>query len=172
MANKNMATNQKGMFGESSGAKFSDCGKHRLALWRIWDISSPLVMFIGLNPSSNSTATKNSPTIRSASAIASKNGFGGLYMMNLFTFITPNPELIQTAPYSGDLQEEYDIEKVAAKCEKIIFAWGNFKIAEEKEAEVKRKFPEALCLGKNANGTPRHPLFVSANVRSINYFKN
>ena len=42
------------LFGEKeeiNGAEFSEGRKYRYALWRIWDSSKPLVMFIGLNPS-------------------------------------------------------------------------------------------------------------------------
>lgn len=36
---------------ENNGAKFSEDRNYRYALWRIWDESKPMVMFIGLNPS-------------------------------------------------------------------------------------------------------------------------
>ena len=35
----------------NSGADFSPCRKYRYKLWRIWDETLPLAMFIGLNPS-------------------------------------------------------------------------------------------------------------------------
>ena len=35
----------------NKGAEFSPCKKYRYKLWRIWDDTLPLVMFIGLNPS-------------------------------------------------------------------------------------------------------------------------
>lgn len=34
-----------------NGAYISEDGKHRFALWRIWDSSLLQVMFIGVNPS-------------------------------------------------------------------------------------------------------------------------
>lgn len=34
---------------ENNGAEFSECGKYRYKLWRIWDDKLPLAMCIGLN---------------------------------------------------------------------------------------------------------------------------
>jgi hypothetical protein len=45
-----------------SGAVFSDCRKFRYALWRMWDGDKPLVMIIGLNPSTADEKV-NDPTI-------------------------------------------------------------------------------------------------------------
>lgn len=43
------------------GATFSGDRTYRYSLWRIWDRSLPLVMFIGLNPS-KANLTPNTPT--------------------------------------------------------------------------------------------------------------
>ncbi len=66
-------------------AKLSDCRIYRYALWRIWDDAKPLVMFIGLNPST-ADETEDDPTIRRCISFAQNWGYGGLYMANLFVF--------------------------------------------------------------------------------------
>ena len=66
---------------EESGAEFSEDRKYRFCLFRIWDRNLPLVMFIGLNPST-ANETDSDPTIRSCGRIAKANGYGGFYMMN------------------------------------------------------------------------------------------
>src|SRR6188472_3585079 len=76
------------------GAEFSECGKHRYALWRIWDDQKPLVMFIGLNPST-ATADKDDATIRRVKAIAAALGYGGVYMCNCFSYISTNPDMLK-----------------------------------------------------------------------------
>lgn len=58
------------------GADFSNDRKYRYALWRIWDRTKPLVMFIGLNPST-ANETENDPTIKSVGRISKNNGYGG-----------------------------------------------------------------------------------------------
>ncbi|HMA98577.1 MAG TPA: DUF1643 domain-containing protein, partial [Wenzhouxiangella sp.] len=47
----------------SSGANFSRCRRFRYTLWRRWDDDGPMVMIIGLNPST-ADAHRNDPTIR------------------------------------------------------------------------------------------------------------
>ena len=62
----------------------------RYQLWRIWDPSLPLVLFILLNPSVGD-ASQDDPTLRRLVYFAKKFGFGGFYVGNLYTEITPYP---------------------------------------------------------------------------------
>jgi hypothetical protein len=108
----------------SNGAQFSENRWYRYALWRIWNEDKPLIMFIGLNPS---TANErfNDPTIRRVIRFAYDWGAGGLYMMNLFAFVTPYPyELAEAHDPVGD--NDQWLERISGKCDKIIFAWGAF----------------------------------------------
>ena len=66
-----------------SGAVFSDCRKYRYTLWRIWDGNKPLVMIIGLNPST-ADETSNDPTITRCKNFARSWGYGGVLVANLF----------------------------------------------------------------------------------------
>lgn len=72
-------------------AFFSSDRKHRIWLCRIWDSTKPRIMFIGLNPST-ANETSNDPTIRRVKSMANSWGYGGVYMMNLFTFISTDPK--------------------------------------------------------------------------------
>lgn len=147
-----------------TGAKFSDCGKHRLFLYRIWDSKKPAVMFIGLNPST-ADSTKDDPTIRRVRAMAANWGYGGVYMVNLFTFISTDPKLLQLD--NGNLPDaDHILMKIASRCEKIIFAWGNFKVM-GRDDQVRRLFPKAYALHINKNGSPKHPLYVKGDVKPI-----
>ena len=70
------------LFNESThGAEFSKCGKYRYKLFRIWNRELPLVMAIGLNPST-ANANKNDQTINYLILMLTKLGYGGFYMMN------------------------------------------------------------------------------------------
>ncbi len=153
------------LFNENmNGAEFSECGKYRYALWRIWDDNKPFVMFIGLNPST-ANESLDDPTIRRVKKFAFDWGYGGVYMMNLFAFVTPYPnELKECKNPLGDNDEW--IEKIALKCEKIIFAWGSFPEAEERAKNIMKKF-EGYALLINNNGSPRHPLYVPKNIKLI-----
>lgn len=88
---------------EDQGAEFSEDRKYRFALWRIWDKSKPLVMFVGLNPST-ANESDNDPTIKSVCRIAKSNGFGGVYMMNCFAYVSTDPkQLVDVAPGEKEL---------------------------------------------------------------------
>lgn len=145
----------------NSGATFNDLRTRRLSLWRIWDVTKPLVMFIGLNPS---TANENTPdpTIESVIRISKHNGYGGFYMMNLFTIISSKPSILDDHNNWGDfLFDKECLIEVSKKCKDIVFAWGRFKQAEGRSAEIMRHFKsmQPLCIKKNKNGSPVHPLF-------------
>lgn len=159
------------LFGDdsASGAEFSKDRKYRYALWRIWDTRLPLIMVIALNPS---TANENEtdPTITRVINFARDWWYGGVYMMNLFALVTPNPsDLKKSKDPLGD--NDGWIEKIAPKCEEVVFAWGNFPEARERAEQVIKMFPNAKALVLNKNGTPRHPLYVKADTVLIPFNK-
>ena len=151
---------------ETSGAKFSDCGKHRLMLYRVWDIKKPLVMFIGLNPST-ANADKDDPTINRVKQIAAANGFGGVFMMNLFTFISTDPKKLNLK--EGNLPgADLYLQQIAKRCKAIVCAWGNFGVM-GRDNQVRELFPQAIALKINKNGSPKHPLYCKADQQLVNY---
>ncbi len=150
----------------NNGAIFSDCKKYRFVLWRIWNKNKPYIMFIGLNPS---TANENidDPTIKRVTKLANRWGYGGIYMLNLFPFITPDPEKLNVYNNPFAKNDQW-ISTIHAKCEKIIFAWGSFKEAKARERAIKSKF-KGLALKINIDGSPRHPLYVRNDTKAIIY---
>ncbi len=157
------------LFPESSGAHFSPCNKYRYSLHRIWDVTKPLVMFIGLNPST-ANQVDNDPTIRRVMRFAADWGYGGVYMMNLFPLVSTDPSALN-AFYDSEIHN-WDqtvnngaLERISQKCQKVIFAWGSFKIAKERAEEMCKMFPTAEALFVNKDGSPRHPLYVAANTK-------
>lgn len=145
---------------KETGALFSADNVHRYALWRKWNLELPNAMFIGLNPST-ANDYQNDNTITKIIKVARCNGYGGIYMLNLFSFITPYPEklIIDDKEYKN-----YErLVEYAKKSKAIIFCWGNFKQAQGRANDVIRMFPEALCLKQNKNGSPKHPLYCKDN---------
>lgn len=120
----------KDLFDGESAAAFSEDRKHRYVLVRIWDRAKPMVMFIGLNPST-ADETENDNTITKVIKIARNNGYGGIYMMNCFSFITSDPKLLQHNPFSDDWNNNM-LTVMASKCKDVVFAWGNFKVIVER----------------------------------------
>lgn len=109
--------------GSNAGALFDGSHKYRYVLWRVWNSNKPYIMFIGLNPSTANEKTDD-PTIRRVKSFAKTWGYGGVYMLNLFTYVTAYPEeLMKCDDPLGPA--DYYLFEYAKKCEKIIFAWGN-----------------------------------------------
>ena len=154
---------------KNNGAEFSPCRKHRYSLWRIWDEKKPLIMFIGLNPST-ANEIEPDPTIRRVIGFANSWGYGGVYMMNLFTIVSSNPAILLNGEKWGNFQFDLQfIRQFADRCEEIVFAWGNFKEAKDRGFEMAKIYPDALCLKKNKNGSPIHPLYVKADIVPVKF---
>lgn len=142
---------------EDNGALFSEDRQHRYRLWRIWDKSKPLVMFIGLNPSTANEA-KNDPTIRYVVDFCKRWDYGGVYMMNLFSVISSDPKVLLTC--ADPLRDnDHHLTEIAEKCKDVVFAWGNFKQATDRREVIAARFPYALCITLR-NGLPAHPLWA------------
>lgn len=144
----------------NTGAEFSQCGKFRYKLWRIWDESKPLVMCIGLNPST-ANAIKPDPTITNLTKMLKILGYGGFYMTNLFAIISSKPEILLTCedPFGNNghhLAWCYD------KCDEVIVCWGNFKESPKGIDRIYRDLSwildDAKCFGTTKSGNPLHPL--------------
>lgn len=149
---------------EHSFIDFNGDGTHRLMLCKIWDIEKPRVMFIGLNPST-ANDDKDHATIRVVRNISKRHGYGGFYMMNLFTQITAFPE--QLIPNSDHTITDIHINGMAENCKDIVFAWGNWKVGKQRGDEMIKRFPNALCLRRNKNGSPHHPLYLPKDIQLI-----
>ena len=151
------------------GAEFSDDRKYRYALWRIWDRTKPLAMFVGLNPST-ANETESDPTIKSVGRICKHNGYGGFYMMNCFAFVSTNPAELQLE--TDNNVNDYWLKKIAAECKTIVFAWGNFEVVKTTGRwwEMKEMLgDEAMALSVNKNGSPKHPLYCKSETKFVKW---
>lgn len=159
------------LFGAEKNAIFSEDRKYRYALWRIWDADKPKVMFIGLNPST-ANENENDPTIRRVAGFAKDWGYGGVYMMNLFPLVSTKPEALNVFydskdHFIEDVRNLCSLMETERKCQSVVFAWGNFKVAERRARLMCSQFINATCLGINKNGTPKHPLYIKAITKQI-----
>jgi hypothetical protein len=151
-------------------AKFSDCGKYRFFLQRMWDESLPSIMFIGLNPSTANESTDD-PTIRRVKGFAKEWGFGGVYMVNLFGIVSSDPSIIIQSPEPVGKDNNRWIKAIAKRVQTVVFAWGAFTAAKasQQDSLITNQFPKAIALRKTKDGFPGHPLYVPSNVKPI-YF--
>jgi hypothetical protein len=146
---------------EVSGAIFSDCKKYRYVLWRRWD-EKPMVALIGLNPS-KANSNEDDNTITKVGKVARYNGFGGIYMLNLFAIISADPNVLLTCSDPLKDNDQYLIEYTAG-AKDIVFCWGAFKQGIHRAEQIKPLFPNALCFKHTKAGHPWHPLYCKDNT--------
>lgn len=154
----------------SSFGYFSACGKHRLYLRRFWNPTKGArlyVMFVGLNPSTANTEADD-PTIRRCINFARSWGYDGMYMCNLFSYISTDPNKLVTHPNEKDLND-YHLKNVEYYCDRVVFCWGAFKQHKARMEEVIKMFPDAYCFGKTKQGFPLHPLYLKSNLKPIKF---
>lgn len=155
-------------------AGISACGAYRYWLDRHWvdrdeTCGRPLqkVAFILLNPST-ADADTDDPTIRRCIGFARRWGFKGMRIENLFAYRATDPtELVARCQLGVDVigveQDEYgnDYARLEDECAVIVFGWGRDGKLMGRGEEVARKFPGAMCLGVNGDGSPKHPLYLA-----------
>jgi len=145
-------------------ARFSIDKKHRYRLSRHWDLNKPQLLYIMLNPSIGNE-TIDDPTIRRLLSFTRKFDYGGFFVGNLFTYITPNPKTLDTS--IGLTNKNLNIlTNLVSKVDKVVYAWGNYI---EEPNELKTFISNPMCFGKNINGTPKHPLYLPSDSKLLNF---
>lgn len=153
-----------------SAAHFSPDGKYRYYLARVWDTAKPQFLYIGLNPST-ADATENDPTIRRLIQFTKDLEGGGFFIVNLFAYRTPSPAIMKSEtsyPVSEPNNPEANnqiIKMLWQICQNTVFCWGTNGSYLNRDREVIKMFPEALCFGKTKEGHPKHPLYLSKTTR-------
>jgi hypothetical protein len=138
------------------GADISADGFYRYSLWRIWEPHQPLVMFIGLNPST-ADATTDDHTIRRCLRFSSDWGYGGLVMTNLFAFRATDPKVMLMALSPIGSKNDRVLTHWAQRASLMVAIWGTKGKHQERHHAIEGRFPNLYCLGVTKEGFPRHP---------------
>ena len=157
-----------------TGAKFSENGIYRYALWRFWnyqaarDGEARSVMFIMANPST-AEAWRDDPTVRKCAKYARGWGYDGLYIGNLFAHIATHfvPGLLTLEERIGEQTDEWlgIMRNSSVVC---IAAWGFMGGNQPERAKtVRAMFPVLYHLGLSKDGLPKHPLYLPANLEPM-----
>jgi hypothetical protein len=150
------------------GAIFSQDRKYRYVLWRIWNPSKKIYMQIGLNPS-RADEIRSDPTITRGIVRANNEGYGGFLMANLFAYVSTDPKaLLENENTVGELNDYY-IQEMVKLSEIQLCGWGSFKPVIQRCDVVFTMLKNPYCLGINADGQPKHPLYVGYNVPMQKY---
>ena len=156
---------KRGKFSKS-GAVFSDCRKYRYALWRMWDENKPLVMIIGLNPST-ADETGNDPTITRCISFARSWGYGAVCVTNLFGFRATAPTELKA--HHDPIGKENDawVHEIAKGAAITVAAWGNHGKFLNRSIEILPSLDQLHCIKMNKSGEPAHPLYLKAELKPV-----
>ena len=142
----------------NSGAEIDSSRQYRYALWRIWDNTKPVVLFVGLNPSTADEHVNDS-TLNKCIHFAASWGFGGVYMANLFAYRATEPEDMKRAKDPIGTDNDRWLMKLTKRCDLVVAAWGNHGTFLDRSAAVKQQLGALNCLKQNKSGEPAHPLY-------------
>lgn len=162
---------------------FSQNRQYRYSLTHRWDEVQPLplgaehskteytgprlVAWIGLNPS---TADENTldATLRRVKAFSSAWGYDGFVMLNLFAWRDKSPKEMMKVRDPVGHENDTHILKHVALVDRVVCAWGNFGGYLSRVEKVVRLLEttkaEIVCLDRNANGSPKHPLYIQGSA--------
>ena len=161
------------LFGADSGADFSPDGLYRYRLWRVWDPSRPILLFILINPSKANEIT-NDPTAERCQRRAIHLGFGGMCIVNLFGLVSTDPSVLKGHPDPVGPDNDDAILQGTREAGMVICGWGTpgklRRRGEEVLALLRSNSIQPLCLILNADGTPGHPLYIPYAQKPIPLF--
>jgi hypothetical protein len=151
-----------------STARFSPCGRYRYSLTRIWDRHRPIILFIGLNPST-ADAIKNDPTVSRCIGFAKKWGYGGMFMANIFAYRSTDPDVLKRVADPVGPGNDAAIRRMCRQARHVVVAWGARGRLHGRGEQILTIVKEPHCLGTTQNGSPRHPLYAGGAARLRRY---
>lgn len=156
-----------------SGAIVSSCMRYRCSLWRVWDAQLPPVCFVMLNPST-ADANVDDPTIRKCVAFATKWGYGGLDVVNLFAWRATDPAQLRRVSFceANHPQNDIAIEHIVKNVEKnggiTVLAWGDqakhYGMRPTEVVRIIERITKPYVLRLTKGGFPAHPLYLPGDL--------
>lgn len=152
--------------------------QYRYTLYRRWATerelySLPIVM---LNPST-ADEQKDDPTIRRCIDFATREGFGGIHVTNLFAARATNPDELREFLDPEGPDNAAALRGVAQAAAQygvpILCAWGAHPMAAARQPvvlDILGSFmASTVCLGTTVGGYPRHPLYVKGDQPFVSF---
>lgn len=150
-------------------ATLSRDGRYRYRLERRWGRGDAVVPWVLLNPS-RADALVDDPTIRRVSGLSHGWGFDGCVVVNLFGYRTSSPAELAVAADPAGPRNRRSIRAALAESTVgvVVAAWGGAAVpglaaaARRVMADADELGLRVVAVGRNADGSPRHPLYVRA----------
>ena len=126
-------------------------------LSRVWS-NLPKLSYIMLNPST-ADEINDDKTIKRLIYFTQKFGYGGFYVGNIYSKITPHVIELYKNTSHNEKKNISAIKEIIEKSYKVVFAWG--KTIDSEPEWLKNLVKKPLCFGFNKNGSPKHPLYLN-----------
>ena len=143
---------------------------YRYILWRTNPPDDYYAMFIGLNPST-ADETADDPTIRRCVGFTKAWGLDSLCMVNLFAYRSTDPNALKTAGEIVGPENDKWLWEAAQGAAVIVAAWGKPGKLAGRDSAVRHLLKDfsIKCLGKNGDGSPKHPLYLKASTELTDF---
>jgi len=153
--------------GVTGAAEFSACGRYRYWLSRDWsgDTGTPFALWIGMNPSV-AEAEIDDPTIRREIEFTKRLGLQRYVKANVMDYRATSPKRLLDASPCSD-RNRLEIQRLASDADRIIVCWGKLHKSLRRYGDaalLALKGRELWCLGRNDDGSPRHPLYLAGDT--------
>lgn len=149
-----------------ASALISACKQYRYELRRVWDDSSPLVLFIGLNPST-ADASSDDNTTRVCINYAKRWGYGGLLLGNLFAYRSTNQSALYSVQDPVGPENDVHLKALQLRAKLVVCAWSDTGSYMSRDTAVLASLVAPHCLVKLKSGRPGHPLYKRADLQPI-----
>ncbi|MGV8854754.1 MAG: DUF1643 domain-containing protein [Devosia sp.] len=159
------------MAGVSGDASFSADGRYR-QLMRRWTgetFPSRYILFVGMNPST-ADATVNDPTCAREWTFAQREGYSAMVKANVGDYRATDPKMLLQPGVAAVSPDNLPvIRRAAADAALVVLCHGklNKALAPAGKALVSALRADGIatwCFGINADGSPKHPLYLRANT--------
>lgn len=163
------------MPGVKGDAVFSD-REHRQLMRRWTGDAFPdrYIMFIGMNPST-ADATVNDPTCAREWTFAKREGYSAMVKANVGDYRATDPKML-LAPGVVAVSEANlpAIRAAAARADRVVLCHGKLNkalVAGGKSVvdALRADEVELWCFGTNADGSPKHPLYLRTDTPLIKF---
>lgn len=156
--------------GIEGGAVFSDCGRYRQSLWRMWAGASKsgYVLWIGMNPST-ADGTADDPTVFKECKFTRRWGFGHYVKCNVMDYRATDQKRLRAPDVVPCSDANLPaIVELAKQAKLVVLAFGSpHKSLHVHGQNVVRELSAAgvpmHCLALTKQGLPGHPLYLKDN---------
>ncbi|MGN6609338.1 MAG: DUF1643 domain-containing protein [Jatrophihabitans sp.] len=148
----------------------SDCERYEYAFRRVWDSTKPLALWIMLNPSNITPVSgwtdisADGPTVARCVAFSKGWGCGGMMTGNIFAYRATKPDDLKQCEEPIGPDNDATLQRLLDEASVVIAGWGasfpRVHSARVREVHDMLQARGAHCLGRTAEGHPRHPLYV------------